>query len=395
MPSAVPASVVDLLEHKALPELAEAVRGRISTIMARWEESVRGVLPTADTLTFVQLRDDSLEILRQLADALASTDAAATADLGESSRKHASLRFEEKYDLWELLVEYRLLRRIVIEEVETALPRSLSRAEQISLHMGIDAMLQRGVLAFVEHQQYRLQAATEAESKYLSFISHDLRNNINSMTLTLELIKSRLTGMPGMEEEVADLNAVELSVFTTIAGMDRMLQTERLQRQPQPQVMPVDLYVLASKVAQQFMAQAQQKDLRLVVEVPPEAKVSSDGEWIRLVLQNLVGNAIKYSAKGTIRVHADHRPQAEGWVLSVSDEGPGIADDQVQRLFDAFQRGNTHGQAGVGLGLAIASQAAKLLGGPLTVESRVGVGSTFRLVLPDLKSAEVHQDATR
>ena len=380
-----PISCVDLLEHRALPELANAVRSRVDKIMARWEESAREALPTADELTFVQLRDDSHTILLQLADALASTDSAATVALGERSRDHATIRFEEQYDLWELLVEYRVLRRIVIEEVHSALPRDLMVVEQIALQMGIDVMLHRGVMAFVEHQQFRLRAATEAESKYLAFISHDLRNNINGMTLTLELIKSRLAGMAGMEEDIADLNAVELSVFTTIAGMDRLLQTERLRREPQPQVAPVDLCVLASKVAQQFMAQAQQKGLRLEVQVPLDATVNSDGEWIRLVLQNLVGNAIKFSSKGSIRLQGEPLPKAGGWVLSVADEGPGIAGDQVHRLFEAFQRGDTHGQAGLGLGLAIASQAAKLLGGPLTVESKVGAGSTFRLVLPELK----------
>jgi K+-sensing histidine kinase KdpD len=70
-------------------------------------------------------------------------------------------------------------------------------------------------------------------------------------------------------------------------------------------------------------------------------------------------------------------------VLWVSDEGPGIAPEVTQRIFEAFQRGEVHGQSGVGLGLAIAAQAAKLLEATLTVESRVGAGSTFRLALPE------------
>ncbi len=72
MLQSAPASVVDLLESRSLPELAEAIRGRIQEIMARWEESVRELLPAADRLTFSQLRDDSLAILGQLATALAT-----------------------------------------------------------------------------------------------------------------------------------------------------------------------------------------------------------------------------------------------------------------------------------------------------------------------------------
>ena len=74
------------------------------------------------------------------------------------------------------------------------------------------------------------------------------------------------------------------------------------------------------------------------------------------------------------------------WALSVSDEGPGIAPEHRGRLFEAYVRGETHGQAGVGLGLAIAFQAARLLGATLALESTAGVGSTFRLTIPSLES---------
>jgi signal transduction histidine kinase len=66
----------------------------------------------------------------------------------------------------------------------------------------------------------------------------------------------------------------------------------------------------------------------------------------------------------------------------VSDQGPGIAPENLTHLFDAFQRADTYGKPGVGLGLSIASEATRLLGGKLEVESVVGVGSTFRLLLP-------------
>ena len=77
------------------------------------------------------------------------------------------------------------------------------------------------------------------------------------------------------------------------------------------------------------------------------------------------------------------RQDQAGWVLSVSDQGPGIAPDRVQTLFHAFTRGETHGQPGVGLGLTIASHAALLLGSELKVESTLGQGTTFSLILPE------------
>jgi signal transduction histidine kinase len=114
--------------------------------------------------------------------------------------------------------------------------------------------------------------------------------------------------------------------------------------------------------------------------------VRSDPDLIVLVLQNLVHNAVKYSGRGAIRLgcRRARAPRGERWcVLSVSDEGPGIYQPQLARIFDPFWRGGpTQGRDGAGLGLAIASEAAKALGAELSVESQLGAGSTFYLRLP-------------
>ena len=115
-----------------------------------------------------------------------------------------------------------------------------------------------------------------------------------------------------------------------------------------------------------------------------ELTVVSEEELITLALQNLVSNGVKFSSRGTVRIAAELSQEARPGpcVLSVSDQGPGIGPEHLGRIFEAFRRGDMHGQAGVGLGLAIASRAVKLLGGELTVESNVGTGSTFRIALP-------------
>ena len=116
------------------------------------------------------------------------------------------------------------------------------------------------------------------------------------------------------------------------------------------------------------------------MEVLAGTVMESDGELLTLVLQNLIGNAVKYSNRGTIRVGFDKGVEEGETVLWVMDEGPGIEPALLEMVFDAFRRGDVHGERGVGLGLTIASQAARLLGGRLTVESQVGAGSTFRVV---------------
>jgi signal transduction histidine kinase len=163
------------------------------------------------------------------------------------------------------------------------------------------------------------------------------------------------------------------------------------QERAEVNVQRVDLKHLLSEIANQSRHEARSKGLKLDVDVPEGAQTNSDEALLTLVLQNLLGNAVKYSSSGTIRIMArdEVEGKSSGWVLSISDEGPGIAPENLSNLFDAFKRGETHGQPGVGLGLTIAAQAARLLGGELAVESKLNVGSTFRLVLPSYAPAPV------
>ena len=247
--------------------------------------------------------------------------------------------------------------------------------------MGIDTALHRGVTAFVRSLTTRLKSAADAESKYLSFLSHDLRNNLSGVTLTLEWLRHRLAASPDFKEEVNDLDTLQHSITETVEGMDRLLQAVRLRKQSVAlKLAPVNLHRLVNDLIGSAARAATAKGLTLESAVPADAGANSDRELVTLVLQNLLGNAIKYSTAGSIRVAAEEDPL--GWLLSVSDQGPGIAPDRLKTLFDAFTRGDSHAQPGVGLGLNIASHAARLLGSELRVHSTPGQGSTFSFTLP-------------
>lgn len=226
------------------------------------------------------------------------------------------------------------------------------RREEAALHWGLDLMWQQATSAFVGHQNERLREAAEAEPKYLSFLSHALSGNLGNVTLWLQILRKRLGNAPQYAMEVSALDTAQQSIPDTMGGMGRLLQAE-------------------------------QKRLMIALDVPDGATVRTDGELLRLVLQNLIGNAIKYTDGGSVRLRAEQSDAREGgWVLSVADDGPGIAPEHLGHIFDAFRHGDVQGQSGVGLGLTIASRAAKLLNAALTVDSAPGKGSTFRLVLP-------------
>ena len=383
---------LDLLAHHPFPNLAAAIRARADFIIPEWEIAVRSTLPTADELTLQQLRNSLPSILEEMAEALASGKPHATQELIEGSKSHGVTRFHENYNIRELIVEYRLLRRIVIEHVSEALDGGMDARSNVALNMAIDTALQVGVIAFTEHLQQRIRASTDTQSKYLSFLSHDLRNHLNHAMLHLQLLAARLAKAPEYAKSVEDIESIKRAILQTTSGMDQLLQAEQLrQERAEVNVQRVDLKHLLSEIANQSRHEARSKGLKLDVDVPEGAQTNSDEALLTLVLQNLLGNAVKYSSSGTIRIMArdEVEGKSSGWVLSISDEGPGIGPENLSNLFDAFKRGETHGQPGVGLGLTIAAQAARLLGGELAVESKLNVGSTFRLVLPSYAPAPV------
>jgi signal transduction histidine kinase len=369
--------ILDILATRRFDQLAAALRARSKSVISNWETLVRQVLPTADKLTLAQVRDHLPKTLSVLADALESASAKETKALGSQTTAHGILRFHQGYNVDELLIEYRLLRRVVIEQVEAELKRRTTMTEDIALSMGIDTILHEGVTAFVKHHTERLQAVAHSEVKYLSFLSHDLRNALNSVTLIMQVVKRRLERDPTYAEEVADIDSLQNAILETVEGMNRLLQAERLRSETvNRKISPVNLFELVTQVTREFSQQAKKKGVALTVNISPDVVIPADKECLRIVIQNFVGNAVKFSAKGSVRVEWDGKGS-----VSVSDDGPGIAPEQVDRIFETFRRGESHGQDGVGLGLAIALQAAKLLGGRITVSSQIGVGSTFCLVM--------------
>jgi signal transduction histidine kinase len=380
---------LDLLAYHAFPHLAEALQLRTDIIIHAWEIAVRRTLPAADELTLQQLRNSLPLILQEIVDAFASDKPRATQDLIEGSKSHGATRFHENYNVRELIVEYRLLRRTIIEQISEALNERLDARSNVALNMAVDAALQGGVITFTQHLQQQIKASTEVQSSYLSFLSHDLRNHLNHATLRLQLLAAKLAQVPEFANSVEDIQSIKQAIFQTTAGMDRLLQAEQLRKESvELRTDPVNLNLLISEVIKQVDHEAKSKGLELDTDVPEGAQAASDEGLLTLVLQNLLGNAVKYSSRGRIKVIAQNTVNDEdvSWVLSIVDQGPGIAPENLNHLFDAFRRGDTYGKPGVGLGLTIASQATKLLGGKLEIESKVNAGSTFRLVLPRLRT---------
>ena len=375
--------IVQFFHARSFPELAAAVRAKVPAVLARWETVIKELLPAADELTRNQLRDALPDTLEHLAKALETQHSSPKAML-QDSQEHGVCRFVQSYNLAELLIEFDMLRPILMEESARHLRRELALAEVIALNMGVDLAARRSILVFVDHQNRELATSANAQAKYLSFMAHDVRGGLNAILLSAEVMRQELEQDDKYAQAVSDVDTIRRNILDTVATMDRFLKAEQLRSgKVKPKHEEIDLCRLAHDVALQFKQQALAKGVDLDVDAPDSCTVMTDRDLILLVLQNLVQNAVKYTAKGKVELAVKVAAAAKGTTIRVTDQGPGIAAERLEQLFSPFVRGETRsGDGGVGLGLFIARQAADVLGATLEAQSEAGRGTTFTLHLP-------------
>lgn len=400
-PSSPPLSEppADVQTYRPFPGLAAAIRAQTERILKEWRASTLLSMPEIGELTVKQFEDDISHILAAMADALESNEQPDLKRLMRAAPAHGFHRFLQKYDLSDLFAEERILRRVIVARVERGLDRQCKPDEATALHSMIDIMLQQGVLALVYQQRKELELATEVQRKYLAFLSHDLSNNFLLITLNLEFIEYKLSELPDLRESAEVLVQTLGTIRHTRDGMLRLLEHERLAKSDaRPAVAPVNLRKVIAPIVTTTDVHARTKGLRIKADIDDQIALESDADLLTIILQNLIGNAVKHASstvkadadQNVVRIRADRveAPDGERWKISVVDHGPGIPSDRVDMLFKAFHRVRKPGQSlfaetgGFGLGLAIASEAARLLGTSIDVESAPGHGSTFSFLVP-------------
>lgn len=222
--------------------------------------------------------------------------------------------------------------------------------------------------------------------EYIAGVVHDLRNPLAAVQLAAAYVSpSRALPPERRIREIFSMIARQLKRMNSLVG--DVLNAVRLDAgvfELLPQ--PTDLRELVSEAVTLFQTMAPTHAIR--VELPQDGPrawllVTCDPKLIEQVLNNLLSNAIKYSSPGS-RVTVRLEAEGDGAVLEVQDEGRGIAQEELQSIFQPFHRGfSAHEEAsGVGLGLYVSRRVVEAHGGQLTVESRMGSGSTFRVSLP-------------
>ena len=234
------------------------------------------------------------------------------------------------------------------------------------------------------------EAANEAKNQIMANTSHELRTPLHGIINLADLIRIGASG-PVSPQAVQDLEMIINSASRLNSLVNDILDFSKLQkRQLEIQHKPVDLFQVTENSLALLKPLHREKPIDLQNELTKDLPlVDGDEDRIQQILLNLLGNALKFTESGEVRLSAVVQ---DGWVeVAVADTGIGIPQDKQERIFDAFEQGDasterTHG--GTGLGLSVAKQLIELHGGRIWLESVVGQGSVFRFTLPCSSASE-------
>ncbi|TYZ07628.1 tetratricopeptide repeat protein [Hymenobacter lutimineralis] len=233
----------------------------------------------------------------------------------------------------------------------------------------------------IQSQKEELNRLNRSKDLLFSVISHDLRAPLSSLYTLLTLLN--MGGVPP-ERLTTHMERLTRTLNSTLGLLDNLLNWAMAQmRDEGAQLKILALESIAAECVSLLALDAERKQVQ-VQNTLPACLVKADENMCRLILRNLLGNAIKFTSEGGI-ITLSGRRRADTWEISVADTGVGIAAADQEKLRQAtigYTTPGTDREEGTGLGLRLCREFAELNGGQLTFESVVGQGSVFRFTLP-------------
>ena len=244
-------------------------------------------------------------------------------------------------------------------------------------------------MARLEQALERAHAAEKARSMFFSIVSHDIRTPLNAILRYSELLQKGVESPAERDEALKSIRASGTTLLQLVNDVLDLAKMDAGQMALLPE--PVLLNQLTDEVFSSFWRDASLKGVKLVNDTESVPTVMLDGHRFRQILFNLIGNAVKFTKRGSVTVAASYSGTTLG--VSVSDTGCGIPSDMLTRILDPFVQVQDPSHAadragGTGLGLSICKRLIEAMGGTLGVDSEVGRGSTFKAVIPNVTVEE-------
>ncbi|MFZ5516250.1 MAG: PAS domain S-box protein [Candidatus Zhuqueibacterota bacterium] len=240
------------------------------------------------------------------------------------------------------------------------------------------------------------ETANRAKSEFLANMSHEIRTPMNAVIGFSELLATLITD----KKQKGYLQSIQIAGKSLLTLIDDILDLSKIEAgRLEMMYEPVNLFYIFNEIKQVFEMKFSEKKLEFITEIDTElpASLLLDEMRIRQVLLNLVGNAVKFTEKGYIKLTAhklniDQDGSKIELIISVADTGIGISQNEQQRIFDAFMQQNGQSNrkyGGTGLGLTITRRLVEMMNGQIAVQSEVGKGSVFQVKLREVDVSTV------
>jgi len=366
--------------------LGEASPSNLAVLPIPFEGQVLGVIELASFTTFTPVQTDFLEQLTETLGVNVNTIVAnARTDtlLNESQRLTAELQARSV----ELQAQQEELQRSNADLEDKAEQLARQNSDIETKNAEIEQARQE-----IEERAQQLALASKYKSQFLANMSHELRTPLNSLLILARLLAQN-PGRNLTAKQVEYANVIHsagsdlLQLINDILDLSKV-EAGRMDITPER----FTLRALLEDVRATFQPLTAEKGLTVAVEAALEApgELFTDRQRLRQVLGNLLSNAVKFTPRGQVllRVTPSGKVAPDGSSMvafSVTDTGIGIAPENLDAIFGAFQQGDgtlSRRYGGTGLGLSIAREVGALLGGDITAESALGQGSTFTLHVP-------------
>ena len=363
---------------RVLQQLSAVLLEERESLLAHWRARVLEI-PAARKLDVPALNDHMPRFVAEVAAALRRAEDGDGAPNVASPPAHGGQRFDDGFDIEQVVAEYAIVRNCILE---------LAERHQVAVQGGplrvlnevLDAAIGAAVKTFAERQALETQRRRE---EYLAFVAHDLRTPLSAITLATHILELRWPdGSPDPDTarmlRTLRRNTRHLeSLVSKVLEENTHLLTElgvKLERRP------FDLWPLVEGVMLDVQPMAIEARTALVNRVPEDLAMAADAGLVRRIFQNLVANAIGYAPGGVVTIGARDAGPGSPVECWVADNGPGIPADRIGKVFDALETDPE--RDGVGLGLAIVKTFVEAHEGTVQVESSPGQGCVFRFTIP-------------